>query len=67
MTTEQPIAITKVKPNWDFWGMIDSKGDYILEPICKTIFDWKDGIAPLAQICSVDIARSVSVTSMLYV
>jgi hypothetical protein len=52
MTTEQNIAIAKVKPNWDFWGMIDSKGDYILEPICKTIFDWKDGIARLEKIPS---------------
>jgi hypothetical protein len=52
MTSEQPIAIAKVKPNWDFWGMINSNGDYILEPICKNIFDWKDGICRLEKVPS---------------
>jgi len=52
MASEKHIAIAKVKPNWDFWGMIDSKGNYILEPICKSIFDWKDGIARLEKVLS---------------
>lgn len=52
MTSEQHIAIAKVKPYWDFWGMIDSKGNYVLEPICHTISDWKDGISRLEKVSS---------------
>lgn len=52
MTSEQHIAIAKVKPNWDFWGMIDSNGNYVLEPICHTISDWKDGISRLEKVSS---------------
>ena len=56
MTNDQHIAIAKVKPNWDFWGMIDSKGDYILEPICHDISDWKDGIARLEKVPSKNVS-----------
>ena len=51
MTTDkQHIGIAKVKPNWDFWGLIDLNGKYVLEPICHTISDWKDGIARLEKV-----------------
>ncbi|MEZ4804387.1 MAG: WG repeat-containing protein [Bacteroidia bacterium] len=51
MTSEkQHIGIAKVKPNWDFWGLIDLNGKYLLEPICQDIFDWKDGIARLEKV-----------------
>lgn len=51
MTTDkQHIGIAKVKPNWDFWGLIDHNGNYVLEPICHTISDWKDGIARLEKV-----------------
>ncbi len=51
MTKEiQHIGIAKVKPNWDFWGLIDLHGNYVLDPICHTISDWKDGIARLEKV-----------------
>jgi len=51
MTTEQPhIPIAKVKPNWDCWGLINLHGDYIIDPIFKNIFDWKDSIARLEKV-----------------
>ncbi len=51
MTTDKKhIGIAKVKPNWDFWGLIDLNGNYVLEPICHTISDWKDGIARLEKV-----------------
>lgn len=51
MTIDQEhIGIAQVKPNWDFWGLIDLNGDYVLEPICRRIYDWKDGIARLEKV-----------------
>ncbi|WP_276371472.1 WG repeat-containing protein [Chryseolinea sp. H1M3-3] len=51
MTTDkQHIGIAKVKPNWDFWGLIDINGNYLLEPICRSIYDWKEGIARLEKV-----------------
>lgn len=42
-------AFARVKPNWDFYGLIDLKGNYVLEPIFKTIHNWKNGIARLEK------------------
>ena len=51
MTTyKQHFGLAKVKPNWDYWGLIDTNGNYVLEPICHNIFDWKDGIALLEKV-----------------
>ena len=44
------IAMAVVKPNWDHWGLIDVNGNYVLDPVYETIFDWKDGIALLEKI-----------------
>lgn len=51
MTTDkQYIGLAKVKPNWDFWGLIDTDGNYVLEPIYNEIHGWKGGIARLEKI-----------------
>jgi WG containing repeat len=52
ITSQQNIAIAKVKPNWNFWGLINTRGEYIVEPIYPTIYDWKDGIALLEKVPS---------------
>lgn len=46
----QHVGIAKVKPNWDFWGLIDLNGNYLIEPIYHDIFEWNDGIALLEKI-----------------
>jgi hypothetical protein len=46
---QQNIPLALVKPNWDFWGIIDISGNYVVEPIFNNIFEWKDGIARLEK------------------
>ena len=50
MTDKQKTGIAKVKPNWDYWGLIDLNGNYVLEPICHSISNWYDGIARLEKV-----------------
>ena len=50
MTDQQKKGIAKVKPNWDYWGLIDLNGNYVLEPICHSISNWYDGIARLEKV-----------------
>lgn len=51
MTTDiQKNGLAKVKPDWSFWGLIDLNGDYVLEPMCHSIWDWKEGIARLEKV-----------------
>ncbi|MGL5892322.1 MAG: WG repeat-containing protein, partial [Bacteroidia bacterium] len=45
-------AFAKVKPNWDFWGLIDINGNYVLDPIYHTIFNWHEGFARLEKVRS---------------
>lgn len=47
---KQPIGLAKVKPNWDFWGLIDLNGNYVLDPICRNIYGWRDDIARLEKV-----------------
>jgi len=42
---ENTRALAKVKPNWDFWGLINNEGRYVLDPVYHTIYDWNDGLA----------------------
>ena len=42
-------GFAKVKPNWDYWGLINTEEEYVLEPFFKTIFEWKNGIARLER------------------
>jgi hypothetical protein len=51
-TARQNLPLAKVKPNWDFWGLIDLRGNYVLEPIWKEIYAWKDGMARLEKVSS---------------
>jgi|GEM_PF-3237592 len=52
MPSQQNIPVAKVKPNWDYWGLINTNGDYVVDPIYPTIYDWKDGIAVLEKVPS---------------
>lgn len=45
-------AYARVKPNWDYFGLIDPEGNYVLEPIFKEIGEWKDGIVLLEKTAS---------------
>lgn len=46
MNSEFPLqGLAKVKPNWDYWGLIDINGNYVLEPNYNNIYEWKNGIA----------------------
>ena len=60
MTTDKKqMGLAKVKPNWDFWGIIDPNGNYVLEPICHYIFNWAEGIACLEKVPSkIDIGNN---------
>lgn len=49
---QQCQGTAKVKPNSKFWGMIDTKGDYILDPDCYSIHDWREGISLIEKIPS---------------
>ena len=42
-------AYAKVKPDWDHWGLIDTAGNYVLEPIFHDIKEWKEGIILLEK------------------
>jgi len=42
-------AFARVKPDWDFYGLIDLKGNYVLEPVFKDIHGWKNGMARLEK------------------
>ncbi|MES2726911.1 MAG: WG repeat-containing protein [Bacteroidota bacterium] len=59
MTDTQQIGLAKVKPDWDFWGLIDLNGNYVLEPICHDISNWKDGIARLEKVATkIDVSAT---------
>jgi len=62
-TQQQHIAIAKVKPNWDFWGLIDINGNYVIEPLFNAIYGWNDGIAAHPSVCAwMQTVLSVSLT-----
>lgn len=42
-------AFAPVKPNWDYWGLIDLRGDYVLDPIYQDIRAWREGFAVVEQ------------------
>jgi hypothetical protein len=56
---EQNIPLAKVKPNWNYWGLIDRQGNYIIEPLFHYIHEWKEGIALLEKVPSEsDVGRT---------
>ncbi len=51
-TNCENIAMAVVKPNWDYMGLINLKGEYVIEPDNKNIWDWKEGFAVVEKVIS---------------
>jgi hypothetical protein len=42
-------AYAKVKPDWDHWGIIDQRGDYVIPPEFRSIHEWSEGLIRLER------------------
>jgi hypothetical protein len=53
MATEaKNFGLAKVKPDWDNWGIIDLEGNYVVEPNCHYLSDWKEGMLRIEKVAS---------------